>query len=218
MKGFLLDNSGDVVIDGGNGLQLVEGNYLVAQTMRQVIGTNVGEWFLNEDEGIHFELILVKNPDMEVVRNEIVSAITQIDESFCLVEFDYEITKERKLLLRFTAKNASDELITYNSEKPFVPAEIPDPLAIYRELNALADEINGEKIGGDLKDKLLYLKQTKKLIRKAIEEIGVTVDDTDTFRSYSEKILQAENGEAYIKGEAYIDGVFYDDYIVGEVE
>ena len=40
--------------------------------------------------------------------------------------------------------------------------------------------------------KLNYLDETKQLIRDAIEEMGQTVTDTDTFRSYAEKIRAAK--------------------------
>ena len=37
-------------------------------------------------------------------------------------------------------------------------------------------------------EKLLYLLETKRLIREAIESQGQTVTDDDTFRSYADKI------------------------------
>lgn len=60
IKGFLLDNNGDVVIKD-NKISMTEGTDLTAQTVRTVLGTNNGEWFGNSDEGISFRNILGKN-------------------------------------------------------------------------------------------------------------------------------------------------------------
>ena len=47
---------------------------------------------------------------------------------------------------------------------------------------------------GDINDKLDYLETTKSLIKQAIEDKGVTVSDTDTFRSYATKIANIPSG------------------------
>lgn len=60
MRSFLLDNNGDVVIKGSD-ILMVEGSELLAQKVRTVLGTNKGEWFANEDEGIDNRVILGKN-------------------------------------------------------------------------------------------------------------------------------------------------------------
>ena len=43
---------------------------------------------------------------------------------------------------------------------------------------------------GDIATKLAYLNETKSLIKQAIIDKGVTVSDTDTFRSYADKITE----------------------------
>ena len=40
----------------------------------------------------------------------------------------------------------------------------------------------------EINQKLLYLQEVKERIKNAIEEKGVEVTNTDTFRSYAEKI------------------------------
>ncbi|MGN0998653.1 MAG: hypothetical protein ACI4PO_03775 [Faecousia sp.] len=50
---------------------------------------------------------------------------------------------------------------------------------------------------GTLSDKLDYLEETKLLIREKLRELGAEVTDEDTFRSYVEKIEDA-NGVGYI--------------------
>jgi hypothetical protein len=80
MKTFKLDQDGDVVIVD-NQIQLVEGIELVAQTLRQVLGTNLGEWFGDSEEGIDFYVILTKNPNYDLVRDTIETAVQKTAES-----------------------------------------------------------------------------------------------------------------------------------------
>ena len=47
---------------------------------------------------------------------------------------------------------------------------------------------------GDINDKLDYLETTKSLIKQAIEDKGVAVSDSDTFRSYATKIANIPSG------------------------
>ena len=47
---------------------------------------------------------------------------------------------------------------------------------------------------GKIEDKLNYLRETKGAIKTAIEEKGVSVADTDTFRSYADKIAAISGG------------------------
>lgn len=59
MKGFMLDEQGDVVIENGV-IQMVHGTDLTMQTTKCVLGTQKGEWFLNWEEGINHDNILGK--------------------------------------------------------------------------------------------------------------------------------------------------------------
>lgn len=52
---------------------------------------------------------------------------------------------------------------------------------------------------GSISDKLQYLEETKQLLREALEEMGATVTDEDTFRSYAEKIAEVYPDGLYIK-------------------
>lgn len=58
MKGFALSDN-DILIQNGE-IQMIEGADLICQTVRTVLNTNKGEWFLNPDEGINFRNILGK--------------------------------------------------------------------------------------------------------------------------------------------------------------
>ena len=50
---------------------------------------------------------------------------------------------------------------------------------------------------GTTADKINYLNGTKAAIKEAIENKGVTVSDSDTFRSYAEKIGDIEGGSVF---------------------
>ena len=50
-----------------------------------------GEWFLNLNEGINRKNIIKKNPEKDLVRNEILSGLIQVDSSLYLTDFDYEL-------------------------------------------------------------------------------------------------------------------------------
>lgn len=50
-----------------------------------------------------------------------------------------------------------------------------------------------------LKDKLSYLEETKRILRDTLEEMGATVTDEDTFRSYAEKFANATPDTNYIR-------------------
>lgn len=110
MKGFALDEKGDVILKNGE-IQMVEGLDLTMQTCRTVIGTNKGEWFLDGQEGIRFDHILIKNPNYALVRDEIQSGLYQVDETMRITEMKHSLTKDRRLDIRFQAMNDAKEKI-----------------------------------------------------------------------------------------------------------
>ena len=59
IKGFALNEQGDVIIASG-AIQMVQGSELTKQTIKSVLGTQKGEWFLNWEEGIDHYAILGK--------------------------------------------------------------------------------------------------------------------------------------------------------------
>lgn len=109
MKTFKLDQNGDAVIRN-NQIELVEGIELVLQTIKQVLHTNLGEWFNDEDEGIDYHVILTKNPNYDLIQDTINTAVQQVAESLNVEletdNFTFEI-QGRNLTVAF--------LITLNS-------------------------------------------------------------------------------------------------------
>ena len=67
---------------------------------------------------------------------------------------------------------------------------------------------------GTISDKLSYLNNTKKNIKQAIINKGVTVSDTDTFRSYANKINSIQTGiEPKLQEKSvYENGIITPDY------
>ena len=80
MKGFKINESGDVVITN-NQIELVEGVELVAQTVKQVLNTHIGEWFGDKDEGIDRYTILNKNPNHELIQDMINTAVQSVADT-----------------------------------------------------------------------------------------------------------------------------------------
>lgn len=118
MIGFALDENNDILINN-NQIQMINGTELVKQTVQTVIGTNTGEWRLNENEGIDFKNILGKHiSDDEVIKNEIEQGLSQVDSSFVITSFSAEFnSKSRKLDIAFQAENS--ENVTVEIEKTF---------------------------------------------------------------------------------------------------
>ena len=110
ITGFALDPWGDVVIQK-NKIVMISDKELKAQTIRTVINTNKKEWFLNTDEGITFSNILVKNPDYDTIKAEIVGALQQVDEDLMLKSFDYTLNKNRELDIRFEATDGTEDIL-----------------------------------------------------------------------------------------------------------
>lgn len=109
MKGFKLDEKGDVVI-GYTDIEMVYDNELKRQTVETVLGTKIGEWFLNETEGIDHRAILKKNPNYDYIQTEVQRGLLQVDEDLWLKEYKQNL-EGRKLTIEFTAQNQNGETV-----------------------------------------------------------------------------------------------------------
>lgn len=118
MKGFLLDNSGDIVMTVNEStkrkeIQMIDGNELLKQTVEYVLSTNKGEWAFHENEGINFSNILGKQIDEDIVRSELQQGLSQVDNSFIITFFEMDLNKlTRKLKVSFTAQNNTSEQVS----------------------------------------------------------------------------------------------------------
>lgn len=109
MDGFMIDNNGDIVIED-NKITMVSDTDLTVQTVRQVLKTNLGEWWLNKNEGIDRYCMLCKNPNYDQIEDNIILALRQIDETFKLTSFNCS-EKNRELTINFIAVNDNGEII-----------------------------------------------------------------------------------------------------------
>lgn len=111
MKGFQLDSSGDLVLNG-NTLEMVTEEELIRQKVQTVLSTNRKDWFADWDEGIDFSVILCKQPEEEAVKQELVNGLLQVDETFDLVDFNMEFDRKNRILhITFSARNGSGQTI-----------------------------------------------------------------------------------------------------------
>lgn len=110
VKDFSLDDNGDIVIRN-NDIQLISDKNLTIQKIRMILGTNKKEWLFNEDEGINFGVMLVKNPNEDQILDTVLDGLRQIDETFNITAYSFK-TIQRRLLLTFTATNENGEEIS----------------------------------------------------------------------------------------------------------
>lgn len=115
MRGFLLDEKGDIVIENGS-IALVENEHLKAQTLRTVMGTNKGEWFLNDEEGIDFNFMLGKGITEDMQLAQCKDACNQVDTSLTVVDFHREVDKAtRKAEINFKAQGDNVDITVSQS-------------------------------------------------------------------------------------------------------
>ena len=110
MKGFKLDEYGDVVIEKGE-IQLVNDRELIRQTVQSVLGMNKGEWFLDTEQGVTFSNILGKGVKDDIVQNEVLQGLRQVDATFHIEAFSCAFDPLNRLLtVNFTARSDSGEV------------------------------------------------------------------------------------------------------------
>ena len=93
MKGFALNEQGDLLIENG-AIQMAHGTELTKQTIKTVLGTQKGEWFLNWDEGINHNEILGKKryaSQNSALDNQYIAEINTLKQS----NADNEATEKR---------------------------------------------------------------------------------------------------------------------------
>lgn len=107
--GFALDDNGDVLIEN-NEISIVAGNDLLRQKVWSVLRTNLQEWFFDWDQGIDFGNVLGKNTNAELVRYEIAQGLQQVDSTFNITDFTYNVdVAKRRATVTFKAITESGE-------------------------------------------------------------------------------------------------------------
>ncbi len=113
MKTFKLNESGDLEFDGQNSIRMVEGPGEKIQSVRLLISTNQGEWFLNTGHGLDYFVILGQKwpASKEEIRAAFMEAFEQEEriEEVLALNFEY-IEKERKLKVKFRLRMDGEEV------------------------------------------------------------------------------------------------------------
>jgi len=113
MKTLFLNEQGDLELDGSKKIKMVDGADEKLQSVRLLIATNQGEWFLQTDFGLDYFVFLgQKWPDAEEeTRAAFMEAFEQeprIEEVLSL-EFEW-IREERKLKVKFRLRMDGEEI------------------------------------------------------------------------------------------------------------
>lgn len=107
MKGFALDDSGDLLIEN-NEISIVVGESLIQQKVTNVLHTNLKEWFFDWEQGVDYGNLLGKNTNGELAQYEIERGLRQVDSTFTITEFTYEVDRAaRTARIAFRAQTES---------------------------------------------------------------------------------------------------------------
>lgn len=103
MKDFVLNESGDILIES-NDIALKYDQQQEIQKIKQVLGTNLGEWEYDPNEGIDFNALFQKNPDSSWILESIKNGLHEIDEGYVLQECSYN-SKNHELKIKVSTQN-----------------------------------------------------------------------------------------------------------------
>ncbi len=106
MKTLLLNEQGDLQLDGQNSLRMVEEADEKLQSVRLLLGTNTGEWFLNLLHGLAYETLLgQKQPSEELIRAAFLEAFEQEERIEEVLELSFEFDRaQRHLTVSFKVR------------------------------------------------------------------------------------------------------------------
>lgn len=106
-KGFSMKD-GDVIVT--RTIELAEDPELLRQKVERVIGTALGEWAYDPQEGIDRSVVICKNPSEEKIRATIEDALLHLDDTFSITAFELKMDG-RKATVTFTAVNSDSQEI-----------------------------------------------------------------------------------------------------------
>lgn len=117
MANLELDNDGDLLVTN-NALTIIEGDAAISQHLSVRLQFFKGEWVMDVRLGIpYYEYVLVKNPDLSLVRSIFRKAILDTPGIDTLEEFTLSYDNpSRTLGLSFTAKKTDGDLLDYSKE------------------------------------------------------------------------------------------------------
>ena len=112
-----LDGNGDLDLSD-NEAHLVDGDDAIVQHAQIRLRLFRGEWFLDTRVGMpYYEQILVKNPDLVVVRALFRRAILETPGIEEITAFDLQFdASTRRMRLTFTAQKSDDTVLDFSRE------------------------------------------------------------------------------------------------------
>ena len=97
MTAFLLDKKGDLKKANGD-FQFISGKDEVVQQIKQILKTNNGEWFRNEDYGILYENLQQRHINEDLVKDVVRDGLSQCSEDITIESIEVGYNKEYRLL------------------------------------------------------------------------------------------------------------------------
>lgn len=95
---FALGSNGDIVIVDNN-IQLIEGRDIYVQAFRQILRTRLGEYFLNVNEGLDYNVFLgQKKIDTDLAYDALQKAGLQVDDFVKFTEITFEYNDVTRVL------------------------------------------------------------------------------------------------------------------------
>ncbi|WP_128102780.1 DUF2634 domain-containing protein [Paenibacillus sp. DCT19] len=103
---------GDIQFDEFGELLLVEETEELAQCCEISLGTRTGEWFLNPELGIDFDLFTGKSVDEEEMRDELNRALLDDERIESVEEITFSIDRRARVMtVAFVATGTNGEVI-----------------------------------------------------------------------------------------------------------
>jgi hypothetical protein len=99
-----------------NKIDIAENDQEIGQRLKLRLKRFLGEWFLNNELGIpYFEEVLVKNPDLDSIKQIFRKEIEETEGVLNIIKLNTELIREdRKLKIDFTVKLNNGTIIEDN--------------------------------------------------------------------------------------------------------
>lgn len=104
MKSFEINDDGDWTLD------MVEGDLELIQSLKHLLSTRVGEWFLNEDYGFLVGVLEEKHYSESQIVQSIYDAIYQEPRVIEIIKVEYNFDRvKRNLVIDFNLRTINGE-------------------------------------------------------------------------------------------------------------
>lgn len=113
---------GDLALDDGGNFAMVEGSQFVRQLIESRFKFFLGEWFLDEREGVpYYRDILIKNPDVDVVRSVFRRVLTTTPGVLSILRFDLRFeASTRTIYFDFEVQSTDGPIVVTPDDDAFI--------------------------------------------------------------------------------------------------